>query len=151
MSVPMFTSSTVIVFTPLMGTVSSMAKVSIMKLTLSLTYKLRLARYLMPPAPKPLATTKVLKISIKRVVVIKTKVSVPVLVIMMFCYGCVKGGVCRVPGRNKRKCREGRFGGRCVGSVRRIRGLMKRGGLPSFATSVLPVVVPVILVFIGAF
>lgn len=145
-SIPVFADSALLIFTPLLKGMSKVTGKSVVGLALSLAAGLQLSHSLVPPTPGPLTAAGILNVDMGTMILTGLAVSIIPLIAAIFYTKWLGTKIYQIPneqgGFDRKEYKE-----EYIRSMSELEKLMQNKKLPSFAMSLAPIVVPLILIF----
>ena len=145
-SIPVFADSAILIFAPLLKGMSQVTGKSVVGLALALAAGLQLSHSLVPPTPGPLTAAGLLNVDMGAMILTGILVSIIPLIAAIFYTKWLGTKIYQIPneqgGFDKKE-----FKAEYIRSMSELEKLMGSKELPSFAMSLAPIVIPLILIF----
>lgn len=150
-SIPVFADSAIVIFAPLVKAMSSVTGISVVGLALSLACGLQMTHCLVPPTPGPLTAAGMMGVDVGQMILIGIMVSIPmILVIVPYCKWIGKK-IYQVPKADGEGFDRKEFKKEYIKTMDEVESLVAVKKLPSFAASIAPIIIPIMLIFAKTF
>ncbi len=150
-SIPVFADSAIVIFAPLVKAMSSVTGISVVSLALSLACGLQLTHCLVPPTPGPLTAAGMLGVDVGQMILIGAGISIPMLIVVVFYCKYIGKKIYQVPDENGHGYVRKEYKKEYIKSMEEVEKLIGEKNLPSFAASIIPIIVPILLIFVKTF
>lgn len=150
-SIPVFADSAIVIFAPLVKAMSSVTGISVVGLALSLACGLQLTHSLVPPTPGPLTAAGMLGVDVGQMIIIGAGISIPMLIVAVFYCKYIGKKIYQIPNEDGHGYERKEFKKEYIKSMEEVEKLVGEKNLPSFTASILPIVVPIVLIFVKTF
>ncbi|MGI6117208.1 MAG: GntP family permease [Bilifractor sp.] len=149
-AIPVFADSAIVIFAPLVKSISAVTGISVVGLALALACGLQLTHCLVPPTPGPLTAAGLLNVDVGQMIALGAAVSVPMLIVVMFYVKYIEKAIYQVPkegGGFERKPYKEEY----IKTMDQVEKLIAEKDLPSFGMSIAPILLPIVFIFIKTF
>ena len=150
-SIPVFADSAIVIFAPLVKAMSSVTGISVVGLALSLACGLQLTHCLVPPTPGPLTAAGMLGVDVGQMIMIGAVISIPMLIVVVFYCKYIGKKIYQIPNEDGHGYERKEFKKEYIKSMEEVEKLVGEKNLPSFTASILPIIIPIVLIFVKTF
>lgn len=150
-SIPVFADSAIVIFAPLVKAMSSVTGISVVGLALSLACGLQLTHCLVPPTPGPLTAAGMLGVDVGQMIMIGAGISIPMLIVVVFYCKYIGKKIYQIPNEDGHGYERKEFKKEYIKSMEEVEKLVGEKNLPSFTASILPIIIPIVLIFVKTF
>ncbi len=150
-SIPVFADSAIVIFAPLVKAMSSVTGISVVGLALSLACGLQLTHCLVPPTPGPLTAAGMLGVDVGQMILLGTVISIPMLIVIVFYCKYIGKKIYQIPDETGHEYIRKEYKKEYIKSMEEVEKLIGEKKLPSFTASIMPIIVPIILIFVKTF
>lgn len=150
-SIPVFADSAIVIFAPLVKAMSSVTGISVVGLALSLACGLQLTHCLVPPTPGPLTAAGMLGVDVGQMIMIGAGISIPMLIVVVFYCKYIGKKIYQIPNEDGHAYERKEFKKEYIKSMEEVEKLVGEKNLPSFTASILPIIIPIVLIFVKTF
>ena len=150
-SIPVFADSAIVIFAPLVKAMSSVTGISVVGLALSLACGLQLTHCLVPPTPGPLTAAGMLGVDVGQMIMVGAGISIPMLIVVVFYCKYIGKKIYQIPNENGHGYERKEFKKEYIKSMEEVEKLVGEKNLPSFTASILPIIIPIVLIFVKTF
>lgn len=150
-SIPVFADSAIVIFAPLVKAMSSVTGISVVGLALSLACGLQLTHCLVPPTPGPLTAAGMLGVDVGQMILAGAGVSIPMLIVIVFYCKYIGKKIYQIPDEDGRGYVRKEYKKEYIKSMEEVEKLIGEKELPSFTASIMPIIVPILLIFVKTF
>ena len=142
-SIPVFADSAIVIFAPLVKAMSSVTGISVVGLALS--------HCLVPPTPGPLTAAGMLGVDVGQMIMIGAVISIPMLIVVVFYCKYIGKKIYQIPNEDGHGYERKEFKKEYIKSMEEVEKLVGEKNLPSFTASILPIIIPIVLIFVKTF
>lgn len=150
-SIPVFADSAIVIFAPLVKAMSSVTGISVVGLALSLACGLQLTHCLVPPTPGPLTAAGMLGVDVGQMIMVGAGISIPMLIVVVFYCKYIGKKIYQIPNEDGHGYERKEFKKEYIKSMEEVEKLVGEKNLPSFTASILPIIIPIVLIFVKTF
>lgn len=150
-SIPVFADSAIVIFAPLVKAMSSVTGISVVSLALSLACGLQLTHCLVPPTPGPLTAAGMLGVDVGQMILVGAGVSIPMLIVIVFYCKYIGKKIYQIPDEAGHGYVRKEYKKEYIKSMEEVEKLIGEKNLPSFTASIMPIIVPILLIFVKTF
>ena len=150
-SIPVFADSAIVIFAPLVKAMSSVTGISVVGLALSLACGLQLTHCLVPPTPGPLTAAGMLGVDVGQMILVGVGISIPMLIIVVMYCKYIGKKIYQIPSEDGHGYIRKDYRKEYIKSMEEVEKLVGEKKLPSFTASIMPIIVPIIMIFIKTF
>ena len=150
-SIPVFADSAIVIFAPLVKAMSSVTGISVVGLALSLACGLQLTHCLVPPTPGPLTAAGMLGVDVGQMIMVGAGISIPMLIVVVFYCKYIGKKIYQIPNEGGHGYERKEFKKEYIKSMEEVEKLVGEKNLPSFTASILPIIIPIVLIFVKTF
>lgn len=149
-SIPIFADSGFVILTPLVKSISRKTKRSVVGLGCALACGLFVTHHLVPPTPGPLGVAAIFGADLGQVILWGLVMSVPVTIAGIIYSKWLGKHIYQIPGDDGKEWVRGQYDPKQISAAQNIEEMFPNlNNLPSAFVSFLPIVLPVILIFIN--
>lgn len=130
---------------------SSVTGISVVGLALSLACGLQLTHCLVPPTPGPLTAAGMLGVDVGQMIMIGAGISIPMLIVVVFYCKYIGKKIYQIPNEDGHGYERKEFKKEYIKSMEEVEKLVGEKNLPSFTASILPIIIPIVLIFVKTF
>ena len=142
-SIPVFADSAIVIFAPLCKAMSKVTGKSVVSLALSLAVGLQLTHCLVPPTPGPLTAAGMFNVDVGTMIIGGALISIPMLIVVVLYTKWIGKKIYQIPNDNGGFDRK-----EYIKSMDELNAMMDAKPLPGFWVSVLPIIVPIVLILL---
>ena len=146
-SIPVFADSALVILTPLAKALSKVSGKSAVSLGLSLAIGLQLTHTFVPPTPGPLTVAGLLGVDVGMMILSGILVTIIPFIVCIFYCKWMGTKVYQIPNDNGDGYTKKEFKKEYIKEIENVEELMKNKDLPPLLMSVLPILVPLIMIF----
>lgn len=146
-SIPVFADSAIVIFAPLCKAMSKVTGKSVVSLALSLAVGLQLTHCLVPPTPGPLTAAGMFNVDVGTMIIGGALISIPMLIVVVLYTKWIGKKIYQIPNDNGGFDRK-EFRKEYIKSMDELNAMMDAKPLPGFWVSVLPIIVPIVLILL---
>ena len=150
-SIPVFADSAIVIFAPLVKAMSSVTGISVVGLALSLACGLQLTHCLVPPTPGPLTAAGMLGVDVGQMILLGAGISIPMLIVIVFYCKYIGKKIYQIPDETGHGYVRKDYKKEYIKSMEEVEKLVGEKNLPSFTASLIPIIVPIVLIFVKTF
>lgn len=146
-AIPVFADSAIVIFAPLCKAMSRVTGKSVIGLALALAAGLQLTHCLVPPTPGPLTAAGMLNVDVGMMIIGGAIISIPMLIVVVFYTKWVGKKIYQIPREDGTFDRK-EFKKEYIKSMEELNAMMDAKKLPGFWVSILPILVPLVLILL---
>lgn len=146
-SIPVFADSALVILTPLAKALSKVTGKSAVSLGLSLAIGLQLTHTFVPPTPGPLTVAGLLGVDVGIMILSGILVTIIPFIVCIFYCKWMGTKVYQIPNDNGDGYTKKDFKKEYIKEIENVEALMKDKDLPPLLMSVLPILVPLLMIF----
>lgn len=150
-SIPVFADSAIVIFAPLVKAMSSVTGISVVGLALSLACGLQLTHCLVPPTPGPLTAAGMLGVDVGQMILLGAGISIPMLIVVVMYCKYIGKKIYQVPDEDGHGYIRKDYKKEYIKSMEEVEKLVGEKNLPSFVSSIMPILVPIVMIFLKTF
>lgn len=145
-SIPVFADSALVIFRPLTNALSRVTGKSVIGLALALACGLQCTHTMVPPTPGPLTSAGMMGVDVGQMILVGSGLSIPILIVSVLYSKWIGKKIYQIPhtdGTFERKDFKKEY----IKTMDELDSIMDSKNLPGLAPAVLPIVVPLLLIF----
>ncbi|WP_122639002.1 GntP family permease [Romboutsia sp. Marseille-P6047] len=146
-SIPVFADSALVILTPLAKALSKVSGKSAVSLGLSLAIGLQLTHTFVPPTPGPLTVAGLLGVDVGMMILSGVLVTIIPFIVCIFYCKWMGTKVYQIPNDSGDGYTKKEFKKEYIKEIENVEELMKNKDLPPLLMSILPILVPLVMIF----
>lgn len=146
-AIPVFADSAIVIFAPLVKSISEVTGISVITTALALACGLQLTHCLVPPTPGPLTAAGLLGVDVGQMILVGALVSIPMLIVVIPYVKYIGKKIYQIPNPDGGFDRK-EYKKEYIKTLDQVESLINEKELPGFWVSIAPIIVPVLLIFV---